>query len=87
MGVNLTTVYVLMEEQPDERILAGTPTRLLGFFSTELLAQRYVEEILAQASDTRGNLEVYPYEVDEVSWTDGFVTERPKKKKKRKRKE
>ena len=47
-----------------------------------MLAQRYAEEVQAEPSDLRGNLEVYPYRLDEVSWTDGYVTEWSKKKKK-----
>lgn len=81
----MVTVYGLMEEQPDERILAGTPTRLLGLFSSESIAERYAEELLSQESATRGNLEVYPYDLGDVSWADGFVTEMPAKKKKKKK--
>jgi hypothetical protein len=73
----VTRVFSLFRVQQDDQIALGNPTRLLGFFSTEELAQRALEAVQRQDPQAVGELEINPHDLDSEGWNDGFVTEYP----------
>lgn len=73
----MATVFSLHMEQQDDQIELGNPTRLLGFFSTKGLAQKALDAVHRQNPQAVGTLEIYPHDLDDEGWNDGFVTEYP----------
>lgn len=73
----MTLVFGLYRVQDDDQIELGNPTRFLGFFSSEELAQEALDAVHRQDPDAVGELEINPQELDYEQWNDGFVTEYP----------
>ena len=73
----MTLVFGLYRVQDDDQIELGNPTRFLGFFSSEQLAQEALDAVHGQDPEAVGELEINPQELDFELWNDGFVTEYP----------
>ena len=73
----MNSVFGLYRVQQDDQIESGNPTRLLGFFSSEELAQIALDAVHRQDPQAVGELEIVPHDLDFEEWNDGFVTEFP----------
>ena len=73
----MNSVFGLYRVQQDDQIESRNPTRLLGFFSSEELAQIALDAIHGQDPQAVGELEIVPHDVNFEEWNDGFVTEFP----------